>query len=45
MVGEERGEGGRVLGMGESEGRSRYESKSVKVCVDNVRDGKEIDVH
>ena len=31
--------------MGEAEGRSRYESKSVKAYVDNVRDGNEVNLH
>ena len=30
--------------MGKGEGRSRYESKSVKARVD-VREGNEVDVH
>ena len=45
MIGDERVEGGTALGMGESEGRSRYESKSVKVRIKNVGNGKEVDVH
>ena len=35
-VGSESREGGRVLGIGESEGRSSCESKSVKVRIENA---------
>ena len=40
-----RREGGRALGSNESEGRSRCESESVEVRIEDARSKQEVDVH